>query len=147
VTEVPDGLELRIPADDAGCEAVLDVNAAAYGVPLDAGKAVWGRRSFWKDHCAVVGVAGGESVTSAAVMMVEDYRYVALVATVPCHQRRGYADAAMRYALEISGQAHGEPPTFLHATDAGRPVYERMGYEPVARHTIFIDKRYLDGHS
>jgi len=143
---VPDGLELRVPQDDAGCEAVLDVNSAAYGMPLDAGKPVWGRRTYWNGHFPVLGLAGGEPVSSAVVMMVEGYRYVALVATAPGQQRRGYADAVMRHALEMSRQACGECPTFLHASDAGKPVYERMGYETVSTHTIFMDKRFLEGH-
>ncbi len=71
---------------------------------------------------------------------------MALVATDPVHRRRGYADAAMRRALEVAAAAHGALPTLLHATDAGRPVYERMGYSPIATHTMLMEKRYLDGH-
>ena len=39
----------------------------------------------------------------------------------------------------------GERPTFLHATDAGRPVYARMGYATVSTHTAFMEKRFLEG--
>jgi predicted acetyltransferase len=78
--------------------------------------------------------------------MVDGYRYVALVATDPAHQRRGYADATMRRALEVAAEQHGGAPSFLHATEAGRPVYERMGYAAVTTHTIFIEKRFLEGH-
>jgi predicted acetyltransferase len=68
---------------------------------------------------------------------------VALVATTPGLQRRGFADAAMRKSLELSATAHPGTPSFLHATEAGRPVYERMGYQTVATHTIFIEQRFL----
>ena len=78
--------------------------------------------------------------------MAGGYRYVALVATDPAHQRRGYGEAAMRHALDAAAQSHGDRPTFLHATDAGRPIYARMGYETVSTHTVFIEKRFLDGH-
>jgi hypothetical protein len=37
-------------------------------------------------------------------------------------------------------------PTVLHATDAGRPVYARMGYDTIATHTAFIEARFLEGH-
>jgi GNAT superfamily N-acetyltransferase len=144
-SRIPEGLELGAPEKDAECEALFDVNAAAYGMPLDAGKPVWGRREFWEDHFAVLGVKGGQPVSCAAVMMAEGYRYVALVATSPGQQRRGYADAAMRHALETARQAHGDCPTFLHATGAGRPVYERMGYETAATHTVFLGKEFLEG--
>jgi predicted acetyltransferase len=74
--------------------------------------------------------------------MVDGHRYVAMVATAPDHQRNGYAEATMRRALELSGGN----PTFLHATDAGRPIYQRMGYQTVASHPVFIDKAFLTGH-
>jgi predicted N-acetyltransferase YhbS len=78
--------------------------------------------------------------------MVDGYRYVAFVATEPAHQRRGYGEAVMRHALDAAAAAHGEHPTILHATDAGRPIYARMGYEAVATHMAFIEKRFLAGH-
>ena len=143
---VPEGLELRVAVDDSSCTAIMDVNSAAYAMPLGAGNDVWGKAAFWRDHVAVLGLAGGQPVSSTAVMRVAGHRYVALVATLPGQQRRGYADAVMRHALEVSREAHGELPTFLHASEAGRPVYERMGYETVARHQIFIDKKFLGEH-
>ena len=79
-------------------------------------------------------------------MQVDGYRYVALVATAPAHRRRGYADAVMRHALEAAASAYGERPTVLHATDAGRPVYERMGYTPISTHTLYMDAALLGGH-
>src|SRR5262245_19494394 len=143
---IPNGLELTRPTDEAGCGAVLDVNGLAYGMDLEAAKTLVGTRAFWAEHFPVVGRFGGRPVASAAVLMVDGYRYVALVATDPAQQRRGFAEAAMRRALELAANAHGERPTVLHATEAGRPVYERMGYVKIASHTIFIDKALLDGH-
>ncbi len=145
-TNIPNGLELKVPQDDAGCSAVLDVNGLAYEMDLEAGKALVGTRSFWANHFPVLGLIDGKPACSAAVLMVDGYRYVALVATDPGQQRRGYADAAMRRALELSAHAHGERPTVLHATEAGRPVYERMGYTAISAHTIFMDKAFLTGH-
>ena len=145
-TSIPNGLELNVPQDEAGCAALLDVNGMAYGMDLEAGKDLVGTRSFWANHFPVLGLVDGKPACSAAVMMVDGYRYVALVATDPGQQRRGYADAAMRRALEVSAQAHGERPTVLHATEAGRPVYERMGYAAISTHTIFIDKAFLTEH-
>ena len=78
--------------------------------------------------------------------MVNGCRYVALVATDPTRQRRGYGDAVMRHALDLSARVHGDIPTTLHATEAGRPIYERMGYTTIAAHTLFIEKRFLADH-
>ena len=142
-----DGLALEVPRDADGCSAILDVNAAAYDVPLDVCKPTYGQPAFWTGHSPSLGRVNGEPVSSAAVFMVDGYRYVALVATMPDRQRRGYAEAAMRYALDTAASAYGDTPTTLHATDAGRPIYARMGYEPIATHTAFIETRFLgEGH-
>jgi GNAT superfamily N-acetyltransferase len=142
----PDHLDLQTADSDAACVAALDVNAAAYAMSLDAGKSVWGRRSYWKDHFLSLGLSGGRPVSAAAVLMVDGHRYVALVATTPDQRRRGFADAAMRHALDAARQSHGDRPTFLHATEAGRPVYERMGYEAVTTHHVFMERKFLGQH-
>jgi len=146
LADVPVGLELAVPHDNASCAAILDVNSAAYGMDLAAGQAIMGMPSFWKGHFPVVGLIAGKPVSTASVLMADGCRYVALVATDPDHRRRGYADAAMRRSLEHAAQVHGEQPTVLHASDAGRPVYERMGYKPISTHMIFMEKRFLTGH-
>jgi GNAT superfamily N-acetyltransferase len=146
VATVPSGLQLEVPEDDGGCCDAIDVNSAAYGMDLAASKPMFGRGSFWTDHLLVVGRADGAPVTSAAVMLAGGHRYVALVATQPGHQKKGFAEAAMRHALAAAAEKFGERSSFLHATDAGKPIYERMGYETVATHTCFIDKRFLGGH-
>jgi ribosomal protein S18 acetylase RimI-like enzyme len=146
VDRMPEGLELKVANDEAACTAIMDVNSAAYAMPLGAANDVWGKAAFWKDHVEVLGSVAGQPVSSAAVLNVTGHRYVALVATAPGCQRRGYADAAMRHVLEVSRERHGDIPTFLHATEAGRPVYERMGYETVANHVAFMDKKFLGAH-
>ena len=144
--KAPSGVELSVPRDDAGCSAILDINAAAYGMDFGAAKELIGTSSFWTNHFPVIGVIGSTPVATASVLMTDRCRYVGLVATHPAWQRRGLADAAMRRALELSAAVHGERPTLLHATEAGRPVYERMGYRTISHHTIFMEKRFLTEH-
>lgn len=144
--QIPDGLQLIVPEDDAGCAAIVDINSSAYGVPLDDAKPMIGKRAFWQGKVPALGVASGQPVASTTVFAVDGYSYVALVATQPGEQRKGYADAVMRFALDESLKLYGDKPTVLHATDAGRPVYERMGYARLASHMAFIEKRFLDGH-
>lgn len=146
VERAPEGLELRLAADEMTSEAMVNINSAAYGMDLSAGLEAIGRARFWGEHVGVVGMRGDEAVSCTAVMMVDGHRYVAFVATQPGHQRKGYADAAMRRALELAAERDGELPTVLHATAAGKPVYERMGYEVISEHTIYMEKRFLEGH-
>jgi len=146
VANVPSGLQLMRPQDDRGCSMLLDVNSVAYAMDLDAAKDILGKHTFWSGHFPALGMVDGAPVSAAAVLMVDGYRYVALVATDPARQRRGYGDTVMRHALELSAQVHGDSPTTLHATEAGRPIYERMGYVPLATHSVFMEKRFLAGH-
>ena len=139
-------LDLSIAQDRHACEAVFDINAAAYAASLDACKPVFGEPAFWRNHVLAVGQIDGQFVASTAVLMVDGYRYVAMVATIPDFQKRGYAEAVMRHALDQASARFGVVPTMLHATEAGRPIYERMGYETIASHTAYIEKRFLDGH-
>jgi GNAT superfamily N-acetyltransferase len=139
-------LQLTVPQDDADLAAILDVNALAYGTGLDEGKPIVGTRSFWEGHVPVLGSVGGKVASCAAVLMVHGHRYVALVATDPATQRRGYAEATMRHALETAARIHGDVPTVLHATAAGRPIYERMGYAAISNHTLFMQKKFLGAH-
>ena len=145
-SNLPAELELLRPQDDGRCSALVDVNGLAYDMDLDAAKEILGKQAFWSGHFPALGLADGTPACAAAVMMVDGYRYVALVATDPARQRRGYGELVMRHALALSAQTHGDVPTTLHATEAGRPIYERMGYVPIAAHTVFIDKRFLAGH-
>jgi GNAT superfamily N-acetyltransferase len=141
-----EGLDLVTPTDDDLYAAAIDINTAAYAMDLEPSKPLMGRRAFWQGHHVVVGLAGGAPACSAAVMMVDGLRYVLLVATRPDQQRRGFAEAAMRRALDEAAAVHGPTPTVLHATEAGRPIYARMGYRTIANHTVFLEKRFLEGH-
>lgn len=140
---IPEALGVGMASDDASCVAALDINAAAYVADMEASKPIYGRRTVWDEHVLALGRAAGTPVASAAVMHVDGHRYVALVATLPGHQRRGYAEAVMRYALDVSAARFGDRPTTLHATEAGRPIYERMGYRTIARHTAYIDQALM----
>lgn len=143
---LPSGLSLVVPETDESHLPMVTINEAAYGMDMQCAYPIMGNRAFWKDHVPVVGSVAGEPVCCSAVMQVDGYRYVAFVATHPDHRRRGYADAAMRHSLALAAQTCGNAPTFLHATDAGRPVYERMGYRAVSSHTLFIEKQFMEGH-
>ncbi len=143
---VVSGLDISVAEDRPACEAAFAINAAAYAAQLDACKPVFGDASFWADHVLSLGRSDGQFVASTAVLMVDGYRYVAMVATLPDFQRRGYAEAVMRHALDRASERFGNQPTVLHATEAGRPIYERMGYATIASHTAYLEKRFLDGH-
>lgn len=124
----PPELEIRRVADDRAARHVAELNAHAYQMPAELFGCMANLR-FWPDeHFAFVGYANGEPVSSAAAIPVDNTVYIALVATLPGAQGRGYAENVMRHAVIEGQRAMGTMRTTLHATAQGRPVYEAMGY-------------------
>jgi GNAT superfamily N-acetyltransferase len=55
--------------------------------------------------------------------------------------RRGFARALMGHALHAAGEGTA---VSLFATDAGRPLYEKLGFKPVRRSVAFRGHFHLD---
>lgn len=121
-------LQLKVVDSGELREAVGDLNGAGYGIPGEVCRAVSCAPDLWKDMLGVVGYADGAPASCACVAAVDDTAYVALVATAPDQQRKGYAEAVMRRALAEARSEWGVQRTVLHASPAGQPVYRRMGY-------------------
>lgn len=132
-------LEVRQATSDEALRHIADINAVAYGTPLEVARAsVVVPAMFLGDCRGYVGYAQGKAVSVAAVVRVEGIAYVAYVATLAEFRRRGYAEAVMRHGLEEARRHWGLERTVLHATDAGRPVYLRMGYQDVANFGFYM---------
>lgn len=128
--------ELRVVADRDAAVELMRLNCVAYHMPVewaamtvDAGMAPVEGEDF-----AVVAYAGGAPVATATSTLIDGRVYVSLVATDPEHRRRGYADAAMRRSIELARKASGFSRVVLHASEDGRPVYEKMGFVKTARY-------------
>lgn len=130
---LPD-LEFRRVEDPETRRAFGEINALAYGIPADWARealdveALWGEGTF-----GFVGYLDGEAVTTAKTIAMDGVLYMALVATRPEHQKRGYAEAAMRHSLAKAQEATGLERTVLHASPEGFPLYQEMGYRAVTR--------------
>lgn len=121
--------------------AYADLNSRAYGMPLEAGRAGLGGSALWKTGIhAYLGLANGRPVSAAAVRASGDSLFAILVATAPEEQRKGYGEATLRKALFEGGRATGLTRTVLHATEAGAPVYARIGYQKVGRIGLYALK-------
>lgn len=131
-------LDMRVVDDGPTREAVADLNAAGYAIPAEIVRAATEPASMWSRMAGVVGYVDGEPVSTASVAAVDDIAYVALVATNPAHQGRGYADAVMRAALGEAKARWGVTRTILHATPSGAPVYARMGYDDTGGYHVYV---------
>ena len=126
-------LELRRVVDDGTARDIAMLNADAYGVPGELFECMCNTHIWREDTHGFVGYLDGQPVTSAAAFPVAGTVYVALVASQPALQGRGYAETVMRHAIAEAQRATGLPRVTLHATDAGRPLYANMGFLPSAR--------------
>jgi GNAT superfamily N-acetyltransferase len=59
--------------------------------------------------------------------------------TVPAFRRRGLAKRIVQAAIE-SCRERGLSAVLLHASDAGRPLYESMGFAPTSEMRLLLDK-------
>ncbi|WP_367131208.1 GNAT family N-acetyltransferase [Saccharothrix sp. HUAS TT1] len=108
-----------------------DLNSRAYDFPLEAGRDGIAGSALWKEGAfAYLGLRDGVPVTCAAAVEADGRLFVALVATDPDCQRRGYGEAVTRKALHEGHRATGLTRATLHATPAGAPVYRRIGLRP-----------------
>lgn len=136
-TREPEGLTLRPVVDEATRIAVNDLNSLAYDMPVELGRETFALPSLWEGLYSMVGYADKQPVATATVVPVEGCLYVAMVATLAEYRRRGYAEACMRAALDRAGRDTGLTRTVLHATDMGRPVYLKMGYQEVTPFLLY----------
>ncbi|MFH9402621.1 GNAT family N-acetyltransferase [Streptomyces sp. NPDC017638] len=124
-------LEFVRVTTDAHLLAFADINARAYGFPEEDGRDGLAGSAMWRDQVhAYLGLREETPVTCAASVEADGRLFVALVATDPAFERRGYGEAVTRKALYEGARATGLTRATLHATAAGAPVYPRIGFEP-----------------
>lgn len=122
-------LSVRRVTNDCDARAAAMINAAAYEMPEELWECISGMHFWPPDTYAFIGCEEDDTpVATTAVMPVEGTAYVAMVATLPDRQGRGYARTVMRHALAQAWPAMGCPLTALHASVPGAPVYAQMGY-------------------
>ncbi|WP_019876785.1 GNAT family N-acetyltransferase [Sporichthya polymorpha] len=129
---VPDGLTIVEATDAATLADALTVLGEGFGFPADGSPAgdprvLGGPVRVW------VGYADGRAVSTAAARLGHGIVDVEAVATLPDCQGRGYGEALTWEAT----LADSSLPAVLYSSDAGRAIYERMGYLPLFRLTLW----------
>ncbi|WP_158792840.1 GNAT family N-acetyltransferase [Granulicella sp. L60] len=129
----PDLQFVRIE-DDATIQTFAELNCAAYNLPMETAVSVVKDHSLWKDHAyGFLAYEGDKAVGTATAIINEGCLFLFLVATLPEAQGKGYGEAVVRYALQTAHEATGLQRTVLHATEAGYPIYARLGYHPTTK--------------
>jgi GNAT superfamily N-acetyltransferase len=126
----PDLTFVRVRTEEH-LQAYADLNADAYGMPREeVREGLAGSKLFTETIYAYLALRDGEPVACAGTIEADGRLFLILDATHPAHQRRGYGEAVSRKALHEGARTTGLTRATLHATEAGAPVYTRIGFEP-----------------
>jgi hypothetical protein len=137
----PPGLRIEGVRDDEGLRAFERVIIEGFPISELAGQGPGAafkvdmladeRQRLW------VGWEGERPVSAASAFVAAGVNNVTFVATVPKARGRGFG-AALTWRATL---ADPHAPAMLIATDEGRPVYERVGYLPLFRFTLWARNR------
>lgn len=122
---------IREVAGTAMAEEIARLNVVAYEMdPKDVAELtcaeLWGG-----PHHGFLLYENGAAVAGGAASLVEGVSYIGWMATLPEKRGRGYAEGILRHMDSFMRERYGVKETVLHATEMGRPVYERMGFQAV----------------
>jgi GNAT superfamily N-acetyltransferase len=138
VAEHP-GLRFERAVGDEGLRQCADISSAVNGdAPEARRESILGSR-LWKEQAfSYLAYHQGKAVSTATAIVNEGQLYLALVATLPDMQRRGFGEATVRHALKATHEATGLSRTSLDSTPAAVAVYERIGYRRVTRTGAYL---------
>jgi ribosomal protein S18 acetylase RimI-like enzyme len=80
----------------------------------------------------------GMAVAGGSASFVEGVSYIGWMATLPEYRGRGFAEALLRHMDVFMRRRYGVKETVLHATELGRPLYERMGFRAVDEFAAYL---------
>ncbi|HWR52975.1 MAG TPA: GNAT family N-acetyltransferase [Bryobacteraceae bacterium] len=131
-------LEWRRVSDRETREDFTRIMCHAFGVPYSVAHQIYESERTWRGGLAgYVGYHGNFAVTSSAVFAEAGVAGLYAVGTLPAHQRKGYAEAMLRIALEDSYGQAGITATVLQSSAAGHKLYQRLGYRDITRYWVF----------
>lgn len=131
----PDGLEVET-VDSGNLHEYAGVLSEGFGMPLEMAQALAEAMPAVDGLVGLLGRIDGRAVATSAVFVTDALAGVYNVAVPEAHRRRGLGEALTAAAAE-HGVARGARRATLQASEAGEPVYRRMGYVTVDHYRQF----------
>lgn len=122
-----------------------DLQASAFELPRESvARALDASRT--KISCAETFVSSwdGEPISAMTVVRAGITAGVWTMATLPEHQRKGMGRAMLTRVLEQYHQ-QGVSLFYLGASEAGRPLYESVGFETIAKFSMWMLAQSQEG--
>jgi GNAT superfamily N-acetyltransferase len=79
-----------------------------------------------------------QAVAAGSASFVEGVSYIGWMATRESFRGRGFSEAILRHMDEFMKRRYGVTESVLHATELGRPIYERIGFRCVDEYSCFL---------
>ena len=112
-------VDVQPVTEDRTRNAFAEIMSVAFEIPETICTAIYGSERAWMgEFRGYVGLANGQSVTTAAALITEE--------------------AIMRQVIEQARQNAGVARTVLQSTRSGLSLYERMGYRTVTNFNVYI---------
>jgi GNAT superfamily N-acetyltransferase len=134
IPEPPLALEVRIASSIEELHDHASVVSGGFGMPIEIARVILGASLLEDPDAAMaIGYLGGVPVTTALLARSGETAGVYNVATLEEHRGRGFGEAAT-WAVVAEGARRGCTHSVLQSSDAGYPVYTRMGFMDVGRY-------------
>jgi GNAT superfamily N-acetyltransferase len=133
----PDDLTVTT-LDESNLDGYGSVLSEGFGMPREIVDQLMGRSLLAIDgFTGFLGTIDGEPVGTSGLFDAHGLAGVYNVATVPAARGKGVG-AALTWAAALAGaKQSGATVSVLQASEAGIPVYERMGYRTATRYRQF----------
>ena len=130
------------PVDSADLRAAFaDLTSVCFDIAYPVARAVYEPASAWQGRYeGFVGFAGGVPVSMVALVRAPTTLGIYSLGTLPEHRRRGYGEALLRAAVARKQSGTARELLALESTEAGYPLYRRMGFQDVARFTVYLTR-------
>ena len=93
---------------------------------LDAGTTLYHLSGFIDDQI----------ISSLTLSLTDDHARIDDVSTIPTHQKKGYATALMKEAVNYAKQLKART-CFLEASDAGLSIYQQIGFSELFKNCYY----------
>ena len=131
-----------LPVVDHVLQAAFgEITALAFDIPFEIAQAVYAQDRAWRgEYQGYVGLVNGRPAAIVATVVTSGAIGVYSLATDPSLRRRGYGEAIMRAAVDQVRERTGIDKVVLQSTEAGYPLYRRMGFRDVTRFTVYLTR-------
>ncbi|MGA8144462.1 MAG: GNAT family N-acetyltransferase [Candidatus Acidiferrales bacterium] len=125
------GVEVKLVRGEKMAAEIARLNVLGHGMPEEETGPMTCAALWEAPNHGFLIYADGQAVAAGSASLVNGVSYIGWMATLEKYRGRGYAQAILRFADEFMRHEYGAKHSVLHATELGRPVYERLGYRAV----------------